>query len=118
MLGLAWQETFRAKSPQMRHCSQRARLTVRCKSLVSATRRKIVAFPLEDDTNMAENVFAELPNDKPKLEVESRTYEPGDLLEANCSSPASRPRTELTLTLNNQVVSAEEKTNNGTIPEK
>lgn len=50
--------------------------------------------------------ITELPNDKPKLGVDSSFYEPGDVLRADCSSAASRPRTELTLTLNNQVVSA------------
>lgn len=53
--------------------------------------------------------LAEMPKDKPKLVVESQFYEPGNVLRANCSSPPSRPRTVLTFTLNNQVVSGRKK---------
>lgn len=51
------------------------------------------------------SLFAELPNSKPQLHTDSDRYEPGDVLLANCSSGPSKPRAELTLTLNNQVVS-------------
>ena len=50
-------------------------------------------------------LFLELPESQPSLWTEHSRYEPGDVLRANCSSPPSRPRAELTLTLNNIVVS-------------
>lgn len=49
---------------------------------------------------------AELPESRPTLYTEYDRYEPGDVLRANCSSPPSRPQVELTLTINNMVVSA------------
>ena len=55
--------------------------------------------------SLSMDLFADLPSEKPKLVVASQSYEPGDVLRANCSSPPSRPRTVLTFTLNNQVVS-------------
>jgi hypothetical protein len=48
--------------------------------------------------------FAELPDAKPTLWTESDRYEPGDVLRANCSSPPSKPKADLTLTVNNVVV--------------
>lgn len=49
--------------------------------------------------------FAELPETKPHLWADRERYEPGDVLVANCSSPPSRPRVELKLSINNLVVS-------------
>ncbi|XP_055588140.1 uncharacterized protein LOC129740482 [Uranotaenia lowii] len=46
----------------------------------------------------------ELPDGGPTLWTEQNRYEPGDVLRANCSSPPSRPKAELKLTLNNIVV--------------
>lgn len=48
----------------------------------------------------------ELPESRPTLWTEYDRYEPGDVLRANCSSPPSRPQAELTLTINNIVVSS------------
>lgn len=50
----------------------------------------------------------ELPESRPTLWTEYDRYEPGDVLRANCSSPPSRPQAELTLTINNIVVSSHE----------
>ncbi|XP_075148064.1 uncharacterized protein LOC142222025 [Haematobia irritans] len=47
----------------------------------------------------------ELPDKRPLLFTEQTRYEPGDVLRANCSTPPSRPRAELKLTINNMVVS-------------
>lgn len=47
----------------------------------------------------------EFPDSKPTLWTESDRYEPGDVLRANCSSPPSKPKADLTLTVNNVVVS-------------
>uniref|UniRef100_A0A182J140 Uncharacterized protein n=1 Tax=Anopheles atroparvus TaxID=41427 RepID=A0A182J140_ANOAO len=47
----------------------------------------------------------ELPDSGPTLWTEHTRYEPGDVLRANCTSQPSRPKAELTLTLNNMVVS-------------
>ncbi|XP_050070460.1 uncharacterized protein LOC126558482 [Anopheles maculipalpis] len=46
----------------------------------------------------------ELPESGPTLWTEHTRYEPGDVLRANCTSQPSRPKAELTLTLNNMVV--------------
>ncbi|XP_061499900.1 uncharacterized protein LOC1274515 [Anopheles gambiae] len=46
----------------------------------------------------------ELPDSGPTLWTEHTRYEPGDVLRANCTSQPSRPKAELTLTLNNMVV--------------
>lgn len=53
--------------------------------------------------------LTELPEAKPILWTERHRYEPGDVLLANCSSLPSRPRVELKLTINNQVVSNRDK---------
>ncbi|XP_055322028.1 uncharacterized protein LOC129578019 isoform X2 [Sitodiplosis mosellana] len=45
----------------------------------------------------------ELPETKPILWTDRERYEPGDVLIANCSSPPSRPRVELKLSINNLV---------------
>lgn len=47
----------------------------------------------------------ELPETKPIIWADRERYEPGDVLVANCSSPPSRPRVELKLSINNMVVS-------------
>ncbi|XP_038105847.1 uncharacterized protein LOC6050345 [Culex quinquefasciatus] len=52
----------------------------------------------------------ELPDSGPTLWTEHSRYEPGDVLRANCSSPPSRPRADLKLTLNNIVVFTGEPT--------
>ncbi|XP_002137291.1 uncharacterized protein beat-IIa [Drosophila pseudoobscura] len=46
----------------------------------------------------------ELPEKRPQLSTEHTRYEPGDVLRANCSTPPSRPRAELTFTINNMVI--------------
>ncbi|XP_055697157.1 uncharacterized protein LOC129798174 [Phlebotomus papatasi] len=46
----------------------------------------------------------ELPEKQPSLYTEHDRYEPGDVLRANCSCPPSRPKADLTLTLNNIVI--------------
>ncbi|XP_035903098.1 uncharacterized protein LOC118507911 isoform X2 [Anopheles stephensi] len=46
----------------------------------------------------------ELPESVPTLWTEHTRYEPGDVLRANCTSQPSRPKAELTLTLNHMVV--------------
>ncbi|CAD7091250.1 unnamed protein product [Hermetia illucens] len=46
----------------------------------------------------------EYPEKRPYLWADQDRYEPGDVLRANCSSPPSRPRTELKFTLNNIVI--------------
>ncbi|KAH8382161.1 hypothetical protein KR009_002080, partial [Drosophila setifemur] len=46
----------------------------------------------------------ELPDKRPLLTTEHTRYEPGDVLRANCSTPPSRPRAELTFTINNIVI--------------
>ncbi|KAH8340641.1 hypothetical protein KR059_003172, partial [Drosophila kikkawai] len=46
----------------------------------------------------------ELPDKRPVLLTEHTRYEPGDVLRANCSTPPSRPRSELTFTINNMVI--------------
>lgn len=50
-------------------------------------------------------IQTELPETKPHLWADRERYEPGDVLIANCSSPPSRPRVELKLSINNLVVS-------------
>lgn len=50
-------------------------------------------------------MFSEYPENQPTLWTDRKRYEPGDVLRANCSSPPARPQVELTLTLNNIVVS-------------
>ncbi|XP_034115093.1 uncharacterized protein LOC117575101 [Drosophila albomicans] len=50
----------------------------------------------------------ELPDKRPQLYTEYTRYEPGDVLRANCSTPPSRPRAELTFTINNMVISSSE----------
>ncbi|XP_058118536.1 uncharacterized protein LOC131284041 [Anopheles ziemanni] len=45
----------------------------------------------------------ELPDKGPTLWTEHTRYEPGDVLRANCTSEPSRPKADLTLTLNNMV---------------
>lgn len=50
----------------------------------------------------------ELPDKRPQLYTEHTRYEPGDVLRANCSTPPSRPRAELTFTINNMVISNSE----------
>ncbi|KMZ03023.1 uncharacterized protein LOC6727721 isoform X2 [Drosophila simulans] len=45
----------------------------------------------------------ELPEKRPQVFTEHTRYEPGDVLRANCSTPPSRPRAELTFTINNMV---------------
>lgn len=47
----------------------------------------------------------ELPETKPLLWTDRERYDIGDVLVANCSSPPSRPRVELKLSINNLVVS-------------
>ncbi|EDW97721.1 uncharacterized protein LOC6537453 [Drosophila yakuba] len=47
----------------------------------------------------------ELPEKRPQVFTEHTRYEPGDVLRANCSTPPSRPRAELTFTINNLVMS-------------
>ncbi|KAJ6638941.1 hypothetical protein Bhyg_11679, partial [Pseudolycoriella hygida] len=49
----------------------------------------------------------EFPEKRPLLWTDRDRYEPGDVLRANCTSPPSRPRVELTLTLNNMVFSSD-----------
>lgn len=52
------------------------------------------------------NIYiSELPAYPPALWTEHRRYEPGDVLKANCSSTPSRPKVDLTFTINNMVVS-------------
>lgn len=46
----------------------------------------------------------ELPEKRPQVFTEHTRYEPGDVLRANCSTPPSRPRAELTFTINNMVI--------------
>ncbi|KAH8271322.1 hypothetical protein KR018_006598, partial [Drosophila ironensis] len=46
----------------------------------------------------------ELPDKRPLLTTEHTRYEPGDVLRANCSTHPSRPRAELTFTINNMVL--------------
>lgn len=62
-----------------------------------------------DDIFISHSFFvfrlAELPETRPLLWTERDRYESGDLLKANCSSPPSRPRINLRLTVNNIVVS-------------
>ncbi|XP_031619649.1 uncharacterized protein LOC116338489 [Contarinia nasturtii] len=50
----------------------------------------------------------DLPERKPMLWTEHERYEPGEILVANCSSPPSRPRVELKLSINNLVQYAAE----------
>lgn len=52
----------------------------------------------------------ELPDSGPTLWTEHNRYEPGDVLRANCSSPPSRPRADLKLTLNNLVMLNQDQT--------
>ncbi|KAG4076035.1 hypothetical protein HA402_011509 [Bradysia odoriphaga] len=52
----------------------------------------------------------EFPESRPLLWTDRDRYEPGDVLRANCSSPPSRPRVELTLTLNNMVLDSADLT--------
>ncbi|XP_052863580.1 uncharacterized protein LOC128270218 [Anopheles cruzii] len=54
-------------------------------------------------TEQASMQVVELPDSGPTLWTEHTRYEPGDVLRANCSSQPSRPKAELTLTLNNMV---------------
>ncbi|XP_050083146.1 uncharacterized protein LOC126569815 [Anopheles aquasalis] len=55
-------------------------------------------------TEQASMQVVELPDSGPTLWTEHSRYEPGDVLRANCTSQPSRPKAELTLTLNNMVV--------------
>lgn len=50
-------------------------------------------------------VISELPDKPPEVHVERNRYEAGDILRGNCSSQPSRPRVELTPSINNIVVS-------------
>lgn len=52
----------------------------------------------------------ELPDSGPTLWTESNRYEAGDVLRANCSSPPSRPKADLKLTLNNIVIFTPDQT--------
>ncbi|XP_065072468.1 uncharacterized protein LOC135696859 [Ochlerotatus camptorhynchus] len=52
----------------------------------------------------------ELPESGPTLWTEHSRYEAGDVLRANCSSPPSRPRADLKLTLNNLVMLNQDQT--------
>ncbi|XP_055525390.1 uncharacterized protein LOC129718544 [Wyeomyia smithii] len=52
----------------------------------------------------------ELPDSGPTLWTEHNRYEAGDVLRANCSSPPSRPKAVLKLTLNNIVIFTPEQT--------
>ncbi|EFA12550.2 uncharacterized protein LOC659130 isoform X2 [Tribolium castaneum] len=45
-----------------------------------------------------------LPNQEPTLVTEKTSYDNGDVLRANCTSPPSRPAATLTFMLNNKVV--------------
>ncbi|EDV42725.2 uncharacterized protein Dana_GF16886 [Drosophila ananassae] len=56
-------------------------------------------------TAMASMQVVELPDKRPLLTTEHTRYEPGDVLRANCSTHPSRPRAELTFTINNMVIS-------------
>ncbi|KAK0074891.1 hypothetical protein PV325_007673 [Microctonus aethiopoides] len=47
-----------------------------------------------------------LPTTKPTIRSERRRYALGDVLEANCSLPPSRPTVEFSFTLNNLPVSS------------
>jgi len=58
------------------------------------------------NTQLQQTTHTELPESRPTLWTEYDRYEPGDVLRANCSSPPSRPQAELTLTINNIVVSS------------
>jgi hypothetical protein len=53
--------------------------------------------------------FLELPYTRPSLKADFHHYEAGDILKANCSSTAARPKVELVLTINNMVVSENKK---------
>lgn len=58
--------------------------------------------------NLSFSIFlfiAELPETKPHLWADRERYEAGDVLVSNCSTPPSRPRVELKLSINNIVVS-------------
>ncbi|KAK0161645.1 hypothetical protein PV327_010098 [Microctonus hyperodae] len=50
--------------------------------------------------------LASLPTTKPTIRSERRRYAIGDVLEANCSLPPSRPAVEFSFTLNNLPVSS------------
>ncbi|XP_055618160.1 uncharacterized protein LOC129763284 [Toxorhynchites rutilus septentrionalis] len=52
----------------------------------------------------------ELPDSGPTLWTEHNRYEAGDVLRANCSSPPSRPKADLKLTLNNIVIFSSDQT--------
>ncbi|XP_062540263.1 uncharacterized protein LOC134208246 [Armigeres subalbatus] len=56
----------------------------------------------------------ELPEGGPTLWTEHNRYEAGDVLRANCSSPPSRPRADLKLTLNNIVIFTPDQTSRTT----
>lgn len=47
----------------------------------------------------------ELPKSKPVITTDKDKYDPGDVLLANCTSPASKPTASLTFFLNNLPVS-------------
>lgn len=49
--------------------------------------------------------FVELPKEKPTIVTDKDKYEPGDTLNANCTSAASKPASSLTFFLNNMPVS-------------
>ncbi|SPP80676.1 uncharacterized protein LOC117583333 [Drosophila guanche] len=59
-------------------------------------------------TAYAQMQVVEFPEKRPQLFTEHTRYEPGDVLRANCSTPPSRPRSELRFTINNVPITTEE----------
>jgi hypothetical protein len=50
-------------------------------------------------------VVSDLPDSGPKIHTEKDRYVPGETLNANCTSPPSKPPASLSFLLNNQPVS-------------
>lgn len=55
--------------------------------------------------NVFQFIIAELPHSSPTLWTEHTKYDPGDILQANCSTPPSKPSATLTFLLNHNPVS-------------
>ena len=55
--------------------------------------------------NVFQFILTELPHSSPTLWTEHTKYDPGDILQANCSTPPSKPSATLTFLLNHNPVS-------------
>lgn len=87
-------------APHFTTASSSQVLTVVCKYWAARRSSILVRLEQNDRATCSTGFSPAVPKGKPVIVSERGRYEPGDTLQANCSTPASKPPARLSFTLN------------------